>query len=366
MDSNIHSAQGPVESAGQQSTRPPTPPPDDLAELTALLDRMAARDLERLTDAVRAERVQGLRPLADRLEGQWLKELAGVDARGAAGAEAGVQFGSTAGWLRARLRMSSHAAATAVRTARALFRGPLPASGAALSAGEISAAHANVLAAGTKDLPDHVIQEAEPALVGAARQLDPHRLRQAVAHLQYTVDPERADAQAQRRHARRGVWLTPILDQLVAIHGLLEAEAGQTLLAALEPLARPSNAEDARSGGQRTADALAELARRSLEAGQLPKTGGVRPQLQVVVDLDSLVGDGCGIGGDGGWAAPLAPEACRRLACDATVTCVVVTRQRGHHRPDGPPHQVSCGPGDPHGLSGDPHDPTLSALDGLL
>src|SRR5215211_7090644 len=151
MDSNTYSTQGPVESAGQQSTRPPTPPPDDLAELTALLDRMAARDLERLTDAVRAERVQGLRPLADRLEGQWLKELAGVDARG-----------STAGWLRARLRMSSHAAATAVRTARALFRGPLPASGAALSAGEISAAHANVLAAGTKDLPDHVIQEAEP------------------------------------------------------------------------------------------------------------------------------------------------------------------------------------------------------------
>src|SRR5215207_6158283 len=232
MDSNTYSTQGPVESAGQQSTRPPTPPPDDLAELTALLDRMAARDLERLTDAVRAERVQGLRPLADRLEGQWLKELAGVDARGAAGAEAGVQFGSTAGWLRARLRMSSHAAATAVRTARALFRGPLPASGAALSAGEISAAHANVLAAGTKDLPDHVIQEAEPALVGAARQLDPHRLRQAVAHLQYTVDPNRADAQAQRRHARRGVWwLTPTYDQLVAIGGILDPEAGQTLAA---------------------------------------------------------------------------------------------------------------------------------------
>ena len=89
MDSNIHSTQGPVESAGQQSTRPPTPPPDDLAELTALLDRMAARDLERLPDAVRAERVQGLRPLADRLEGQWLKELAGVDAHGAAGPRRG-------------------------------------------------------------------------------------------------------------------------------------------------------------------------------------------------------------------------------------------------------------------------------------
>ena len=60
-----------------------------LAELTVFLDRLAARDLGRLPDTVRAERVQQLRQQVDRLEGQWLKELAGVDARGAAGAEAG-------------------------------------------------------------------------------------------------------------------------------------------------------------------------------------------------------------------------------------------------------------------------------------
>src|SRR4029453_10455936 len=127
------------------STQDPFGPADDLAELSALLDRMAARDLERLTDAARAERVRGLRPLADRLQGQWLKELAGVDARGAAGAEQDGQFGSTAAWLRVRLRMAATTATTAVRTARALFRGPLPASGAALCAGELSVAHAEVL-----------------------------------------------------------------------------------------------------------------------------------------------------------------------------------------------------------------------------
>jgi hypothetical protein len=58
---------------------------------------------------------------------------------------------------------------------------------------------------------------------------------------------------------------------------LLEAEAGQTLLAALEPLARPADASDARSGSQRRADALAELARRSLEAGRLPRPVGSAP-----------------------------------------------------------------------------------------
>jgi hypothetical protein len=38
--------------------------------------------------------------------------------------------------------------------------------------------------------------------------------------------------------------VTPTLDGLVAVDGLLEAEAGQTLLAALEPLARPASADD--------------------------------------------------------------------------------------------------------------------------
>jgi hypothetical protein len=124
---------------------------------------------------------------------------------------------------------------------------------------------------------------------------------------------------------------------MVALEGLVEPEAGQTVVAALVPLARPASAEDPRSGSQRRADALAELARRTLEAGRLPQTGGVRPQLLVTVDLDSLLGRPGAIGGDGGWTGPLDPQACRRLACDGAVTRVLVTRhnseQPGTNRP---------------------------------
>jgi hypothetical protein len=35
------------------------------------------------------------------------------------------------------------------------------------------------------------------------------------------------------------LWLTPTWEGMVALDGLLEAEAGQIVLAALEPLARP-------------------------------------------------------------------------------------------------------------------------------
>jgi Domain of unknown function (DUF222) len=166
-----------------------------------------------------------------------------------------------------------------------------------LTDGQLSPAHASVLAHGTQELPSHTAAEAEPVLVEAARRLDPPRLRQVLAHLRLVADPDTTTSQAERRHQRRGLWLAPTLDNLVAVDGLLEAEAGQTLLAALEPLTRPHNAADARSGSQRRADALAELARRALEGGRLPQTGGVRPQLTVLVELDSLLGHPGGVGG---------------------------------------------------------------------
>jgi hypothetical protein len=70
-------------------------------------------------------------------------------------------------------------------------------------------------------------------------------------------------------------------------------------------------------------------------AGGLPEAGGVRPQLLVTVDLDSLLGRAGSLGGEAGWAGPLDPAACRRLAWDGTVTRVLVTRHpSGHPDPD--------------------------------
>ena len=213
--------------SNRYSTGPPVGPPDELVLLAAAADRLAAMDLDRLSDVVRAERVLILRRLLDRLDGQWLKELAAADARGAAGADQDQQVGSTAAWLRGRLRLGAGAATGAVRTARALFRGPLTQTAAALTDGAISVAHASVLAHGTRDLPDHLAAEAEPVLVEAAARLDPPRLRRVIGHLRMVADPDGADAHAERRHQRRGLWLTPTFDGMVAIDGLVEPEAGQ-------------------------------------------------------------------------------------------------------------------------------------------
>src|SRR5919112_1755349 len=129
MDSNTHSAQ----------------PPEPLGhpELLGPLERPEPPELP-----------ERLRWLADRLEGQWLKELAAVDALGAAATDQEAPAPSTASWLRQRLRMGGGAAHDAVRTARALFCGPLPGTADALVRGQLSPAHARVLANGTRQLPN--------------------------------------------------------------------------------------------------------------------------------------------------------------------------------------------------------------------
>ena len=321
MDSNTSTTDEPEAGPGEIPVEPGGLPAG-LEGLAAVIADLAADDPAGLGDGQLAGEVLALRRLADQLEGAWLRRLAAVDARGAAGAEAGVQAGSTAGWLRAALRMSPAGAGRAVRTARALHRGPLGATASALAAGEVSVEHAAVLAEATHDLPTARVAEAEGVLVEAARRLDPGRLRRLTTHLRALIEPDRTHERARVRWERRGLWLSATYDGMVALDGWLDPATGETVRAALAPLARPAGPQDPRSAAQRRADALGELALLGLQGGRLPEAGGVRPQLTVTVELASLL-DGHGVGGTGGWGGLLPGGAVRRVACDATVTRVV-------------------------------------------
>jgi hypothetical protein len=138
MDSNTHSS--------EHSTGPIDRLSGGLAALAAAVDGLAAEDLAGLPEGVRAERVLALRRLADRLEGLWLGELADLDARGAAGAEDGAPAPPPPAGCATASGLGAGAAHSCVWTARALFRGPLPRTAQALTSGELSAAHAAVLA----------------------------------------------------------------------------------------------------------------------------------------------------------------------------------------------------------------------------
>ena len=151
-------------------------------------------------------------------------------------------------------------------------------------------------------------------------------------------------ARDEDRHNR--ISLPAELIRFDPIRGLLTAEAGAVLRAVLDPLAAPRPAAaapeqpdesatgdaappepdelltDERSPGQRMADALVELSERALAQGELPASGGQRPQLVVTMDYDHLAtGLGAGVLPDG---TQLSPAAVRRLACDAGVLPAVL------------------------------------------
>jgi hypothetical protein len=95
----------------------------DLEKLAAVIDELAAEDLDGMSDEELVDCTREVRRLIDLLELQWLRELAWVDAHGAAGAEQGIRAPSTASWLQARLGMSAAEATNYVQVARELFGG---------------------------------------------------------------------------------------------------------------------------------------------------------------------------------------------------------------------------------------------------
>ena len=278
-----------------------------------------------------AERVMALRGLMDRLEGHWLGELAAVDARGAAGAEQGVQVGSTAAWLRHRLRMGAGTAAGLVRTARALYRGPLTGTGQALTDG----AHLPGPRPGAR--PRH---PRPPRPCRCRRRTGP-------AGGGPPVGPAAAAAGRRPSAAGRRPRRAPTTRPSGAIsgggcgwrrpgrawspsNGLLDPEAGQTLLAALEPLARPTRRR------RRTQRRPAPGRCPGRAGPPHPGERGAAPDRRGPPPADRDGGPGqppqprMGWAGEAGGVGPLDPEACRRLACDGAVTRVLVTRQPRH------------------------------------
>ena len=100
----------------------------------------------------------------------------------------------------------------------------------------------------------------------------------------------------------------------------LDKAGCETVLTALSV---PTGQGDGRTAEQRRADALVELARRALDQGELPETGGVRPHVTVVVDLPALL---LAQGADAAQLdrlGAISGETARRLACDAGVSRVL-------------------------------------------
>jgi len=108
---------------------------------------------------------------------------------------------------------------------------------------------------------------------------------------------------------------------MVHLDGDLDPEGGCVVLAALRSLAEPAalDPQDTRTLAQCRADALVEVRRRHLDGGHGP--AGQRPHVTVTVPWESLRKDSGLVDTEAG---PISVEAVRRLACDASVSRLVL------------------------------------------
>jgi hypothetical protein len=164
----------------------------------------------------------------------------------------------------------------------------------------------------------------ERILVGAAETLDLGAMRIVTQETRLRIDPDGVLADDNRAHERRwftcdqtygGVWIT---------RGQFDAEGGALVKTLLDALTPAPSAEDTRTGSQRRADALVDLAATQLRCGNHPDVHGQRPHLTVTVSADTLRSGGDGPAAALGGVGPIHPETARRIACDAARTLVTV------------------------------------------
>jgi hypothetical protein len=147
------------------------------------------------------------------------------------------------------------------------LRRRLPATHAALRAGELTPYKARLISEGTADLDSTEVATAEAHLLRSAQGQTPGQLRAAIARAVLTADP---DATAKRHaiaKAERRIVKYPERDGMATLWALLPADDAATIYHGLTAVAHDAaTADDSRTLDARRVDTLVDLIRHTLDA----------------------------------------------------------------------------------------------------
>jgi len=228
-------------------------------------------------------------------------------------------------WLRWKCKLSAGAAAERMEVARQLDK--LPKTEAAFANGNLGYEHVVVMARAAAHVGAAVVRNEEASLLQAAQTMDPGKFTGVAKNFEHRVDAAGALAEANHAYQRRYLHIGEPVDGLVRLDGVLDAEGGATLRAALQPFMKPVT-DDARTYGQRSVDALMELCR---QGGSGKRDGaGPRPQLIIRASLDTLAGTPGAPAGEleGGGCVPA--ETVQRHACDSAIVRITGQGELDH------------------------------------
>lgn len=227
----------------------------------------------------------------------------------------------------AALRLSVKAATALLDLAMALTR-RLPATLAALEAGEIDITKARALAEIVRPLSGEQASAVERQVLVCAPGQTVGQLRAAAQRAVLRLDPDGAERRHTARRAERRVELHPLPDGMAELSALLPAEAAVALYRRIDALARTGAALGDPCGvDARRADALADLGGPKCPCGAGPR-GGDGVALRVIVGAGTLLGLDDHPAELAGYG-PIRAELARELAADATWRRVLTDPETG-------------------------------------
>jgi len=234
---------------------------------------------------------------------------------------------SVTAWLKWKCKLSGGAAAERVEIGKQLER--LPKTEEAFARGDLGYQHVAVIARTAENVGAAAVRTEERNFLKAAQSMDPGQFTTVAKNFEHRVDAAGALAEANRAYHRRYLHVGDPQDGIVRIDGLLDAEGGATVRAALTTQMKPIKDDD-RTHGQRFADALVEFCRQG--SGGKRDSSGPRPHLIIRASLDALAGIPGAPAGEleGGGTVP--SETVQRHACDSALIRMTGRTELEHER----------------------------------
>src|SRR2546427_4878671 len=218
-------------------------------------------------------------------------------------------FDSPIAWIKANCHMSGGAAADGVCAGEQLAK--LDRSVAAVEAGEIGFAHFAHIANASAKVGERLD---ETTLLCHGRKETVARFRETCIHARHAADPDGVVEEEVQGVEMRELTLTDTDDGMVSLSGVLDKVGGAALRTALEPLAKRMGKDDRRRYPRRLADALVEFSMNALDPSQL----------QVTTSLETLLGLTGAPAAEMEFSLPISSKAVERLACDCSVTRILL------------------------------------------
>jgi hypothetical protein len=256
--------------------------------------------------AEKADILRFLRRSIDRLELQFSQLAADVAATDLHDDEG---FNTALDWL----RINCHLTARQASDRLAVGQAQIARSKAAVEAGEIGFTHLAVIARTANAVGEHVDEE---SLLEMAKEVSPGKLFYRCQQYRHSIDAKGYGQEQGDAVENRHLHLTTCEDGCLLMSGALDPVGGAALRTALEPFTRALGPDDRRTPPQRNADGLVELL-----------CGGKPAMLQVTASVETLKNMAGATGGENEFTLPIAAGDVQRLACDCSVTRVLLDQE---------------------------------------